>query len=58
MNQDQIEKHSTAQSTHIAFTPRNPGRMFLLPRPKASCQNGVSFIFCPIFGIRLYSCSL
>jgi membrane protease YdiL (CAAX protease family) len=32
--------------------------VFLLPRPKASCQNGVPLFFCPIFGVRFYSSSL
>ena len=57
MQQDQIEKHSTTRIGHFAFTTRDPGRGFLLPRTSASCQNGVSLNFCSLSRIRLCSCS-
>ena len=48
MKQDQIEKHSTAQSVILHLLPGILVGCFLLPRTTASCQNGVSLNFCSL----------
>jgi hypothetical protein len=56
MNQDQIEKHSTAQSVILHLLPGILVGCFYFLALKPVAKMGYPF-FCPIFGLRFYSCS-